>query len=97
MKDIGVDCNKKTIVKPVVESSSAKSTLTSLLVVFTGIRDKELEAEIESRGGKVSSAVSGKTKVVVAKDPEELTGKVKAAKELGIPVVDIETFKKEYI
>jgi len=97
MKDIGVDCNKKTIVKPVVESSSAKPTLKDLIVVFTGIRDKELEGEIESRGGKVSSAVSGKTKVVVAKDPEELTGKVKTAKELGIPVITIETFKKEYL
>jgi DNA ligase (NAD+) len=98
MKDIGIDCNKTNVVsKPVVESSSAKSTLKDLIVVFTGIRDKELEAEIESRGGKVASAVSGKTKVVVAKDPSEETGKVKAAKELGIPVITIETFRKEYI
>ena len=95
MKDIGIDCNKTNVV--VIESRNTKPTLKELVVVFTGIRDKELEKEIEERGGKVASAVSGKTKVVVAKDPSEETGKVKAAKELGIPVVDIETFKKEFI
>ena len=96
MKDIGIDCNKTNVVsKPLAESS--KPSLKDLVVVFTGIRDKELEAEIESRGGKVASAVSGKTKVVVAKDPSEETGKVKAAKELGIPVLNIETFRNEYI
>jgi DNA ligase (NAD+) len=96
MKNIGIDCNKTNVVlKEVIVSS--KPTLKELVVVFTGIRDKDLEKDIEERGGKVASAVSGKTKVLVAKDPREETGKVKVAKELGIPVVDIETFKKEFM
>jgi DNA ligase (NAD+) len=61
------------------------------------MRDKELESEIEARGGKISSAVSKKTSVLVAKDPTDESGKVKTAKELGVRVVNFETFKKEYI
>lgn len=93
MKDIGIPC-KQNSVKQVV---STKSSLANLQVVFTGIRDKDLEEEIEARGGKVSTSVSKKVTVVVAKDPDEETGKVKAAKELNIPVVSIETFRKDYM
>ena len=97
MKDIGIPCNKKIEVKPVTVVTSTKPSLSHLLVVFTGMRDKELEAEIESRGGKIGSSVSKKTTVVVAKDPSDETGKVKTAKELGVEVLDFETFKKKYI
>jgi len=98
MKDIGIPCNKKTEVKNVVsEKVLSKPPLSHLIVVFTGMRDKELEAEIESRGGKVGSSVSKKTTVVVAKDPSDDSGKVKTAKELGVEVLDFESFKKKYI
>lgn len=96
MKDIGIPCNKKSETKPVVEKTT-KPSLSHLIVVFTGMRDKDLEAEIESRGGKIGSSVSKKTTVVVAKDPSEDSGKVKTAKELGIEVLDFETFKKKYM
>jgi NAD-dependent DNA ligase len=72
-------------------------SLSDLVVVFTGMRDKTLEEAIEARGGKVASAVNKKTSVVVAKDPSDKSGKVKNAEELNIRVVDFETFKKEYI
>ena len=87
MKTIGIECKEAATV-------STKPSLSHLIVVFTGMRDKDLEAEIESRGGKVGSSVSKKTSVVVAKDPSDETGKVKSAKELGVKVVDFETFKK---
>lgn len=96
MKDIGIPCNKKSETKVIVEKST-KPSLSHLIVVFTGMRDKDLEAEIESRGGKIGSSVSKKTTVVVAKDPSEDSGKVKTAKELGIEVLDFETFKKKYM
>jgi NAD-dependent DNA ligase len=92
MKDIGIACNK-SISKPVPTDSSLKD----LVVVFTGMRDKDLEALIESHGGKISSTVSKKTSVVVAKDPSDESGKVKIAKELGIEIIDFETFRKKYI
>ena len=97
MKELGLDCKKVTLEKVVVPKGKSLTDLVDLVVVFTGVRDKELEQEIEARGGKVGSSVSSKTKVVVAKDPSDDSGKIKTAKDLGIPVVDIETFKKNYM
>ena len=95
MDDIGVPCSKLTVAAPAPVST--KPSLANLLVVFTGMRDKELEAEIESRGGKIGSSVSKKTTVVVAKDPSDETGKVKTAKELGVKVLDFESFRKALV
>ena len=103
MEEIGIPCVATVapvapVAKPqsVAKAQPAKS-LAGMIVVFTGVRDKDLEAQIEARDGKVSTSVSGKTTVVVAKNPEDLTGKVKAAKDLGISVVSIETFKTKYL
>jgi len=93
MKSIGVDC-KQDVAH--VEKSS-KPSLETLIVVFTGMRDKDLEQEIESRGGKIGTSISKKTTVVVAKDPSDESGKVKTAKELGVKVLDFESFKKTYM
>jgi DNA ligase (NAD+) len=105
MEDIGVPCRPKTRANTVATTAQTQApqtkaqtkSLSGQIIVFTGVRDKELEAQIEASGGKVSSGVSGKTTVVIAKNPEESTGKVKEAIERGIPVVDIETFKKNYL
>ena len=91
MKEIGRDCEPIVVEKKVL---STKNSLEGLVVVFTGIRIKELEEEIEARNGKVLSTVSSKTKIVVAKDPNEETGKVKTAKELKIPVLSVDEFRK---
>ena len=95
MEDIGIPCTQIKVSAP--SPASSKPSLAHLTVVFTGMRDKDLETEIESRGGKISNSVSKKTSVVVAKDPSDETGKVKTAKELGVKVVDFETFRKTYI
>ena len=103
MEDIGVPCRAKTVQATIATTTTAaataatKKSLVGLSVLFTGFRNKELEAEIEARGGKVASAISGKTSVVVAKNPEDSSGKVKAAKELGIPVVDEAAFRSKYL
>ena len=91
MRELNRDCEPIVVEKKVV---STKKSLEGLVVVFTGIRVKELEEEIEARNGKVGSSVSSKTKIVVAKDPSEETGKVKTAKELKIPVLTVEEFRK---
>ena len=92
MKELNKECKKVEVVEKVVGKS-----LEGLVVVFTGVRDKELEALIEAKGGKVGSSVSSKTKILVAKDPSDDSSKIKSAKELGIPVVTIDTFKKNYM
>ena len=68
-----------------------------MTVVFTGFRNKEWEEILESAGGKVSSAVSKNTSLVVAADPTDNTGKILKANDLGVRVISKETFASEYI
>lgn|SRR3990167_771074 len=60
--------------------------------VMTGFRDKEIEDQIAQRGGKVVTSVSKNTTMVIAKNKNETSGKLTKARDLGIPVVDKETF-----
>ena len=76
---------------PDVEESSI---LVGVTVVITGTlvslgRDAA-KAAVESRGGKVTSSVSGKTTALVA--GESPGSKLAKAEGLGVPVVDEETF-----
>lgn len=63
--------------------------LDEIVVVFTGIRDKELEAKIEARGGTIGSSVNGKTTHLVAKDPNGGSSKLKKAADMGVKVIGI--------
>jgi NAD-dependent DNA ligase len=63
------------------------------VIVFTGVRNKELEAAIVAAGGEVSTTVGKKTTLVVAKDPEENSGKIKKAREMGIRIVGMAEFE----
>lgn len=64
-------------------------------VVFTGIRDKNMEEKIEGIGGKVLKTISSNVTHLVVKD---LTGKkstkLKKAEELGIKIITIDEAKK---
>jgi NAD-dependent DNA ligase len=62
-------------------------------VCFTGVRDKELEAEIAAQGGEVVSSVSKKTTHLIVADLNTTSGKAEKAKALGIPIFTIESFK----
>ena len=58
-----------------------------------GFTREEAQAAIEARGGKAAGSVSGKTTALVV---GESPGASKSAKaeQLGIPIIDGETFKK---
>lgn len=64
--------------------------------VFSGFRNSEYESLIESYGGKVGSAVTKKTSVLVIKDSsdESKKGKYEKAVELNIPVITLKDFKE---
>jgi len=55
-------------------------------VVFTGIRDKELEAAMEAQGAEIGSSM-GKCTLLVAKDPSSNSGKAQKAREAGVKIV----------
>lgn len=67
-------------------------------IVFTGdapgMERAELKEEAKARGLRVTSAVSGKTNLLVTADPDSLSGKARRARELGIPIVDYPTYRK---
>lgn len=67
-------------------------------VVFTGeapgIERPELEYQAKSLGLRVTGAASGKTRLVVAADPDSISGKARKARDLGIPIVDYATYLK---
>src|SRR5271157_968502 len=55
--------------------------------LFTGFRDKGLEKQIEEKGGKNASSVSSKLTYLVAADPNEVSGKLTKARELGTKII----------
>ena len=67
-------------------------------VVFTEIVHDQLDrdhlkSEAQKYGVRVTSAVSGKTALLVAADPDTSdTVKARAARERGIPIVDYPTY-----
>ncbi|ATZ80360.1 NAD-dependent DNA ligase [Bodo saltans virus] len=64
-------------------------------IVFTGIRDTELEKYIISNGGKISTSVSSKTSLLVhADDADTSTSKFVKASELKVKTMKISEFRK---
>lgn len=53
---------------------------------------KELQAEIEARGGKATGSVTAKTTYLINNDVTSNSSKNKKAKELGIPILSEEDF-----
>ena len=56
----------------------------------------ELKQYIESQGGKVASAVSGATSMLINNDVNSTSGKNKKAQQLGIPIISEDEFIERY-
>lgn len=106
----GIETNKEIIDtfmndNPYIKVSSYKQLLSESsngkdipkVIVFTGFRDKDLQSEIEKLGSKVTSSVSKNTNVVVTKDINGSSSKLKKARELNIEIMTPEDFKNKYI
>ena len=63
-------------------------------VVFTGVRDKDVEKLIQEGGGEIGSGVSKKTTYLVMKEKGSGSSKEKKAEELGVKIFDLDEFKK---
>ena len=71
-----------------------EAATNQLSVCFTGVRDKALEAQLTEGGHKIVSGVSRSTTHLVVKDLGTGSSKSKKAKELNVPIVTLEEFKK---
>jgi len=76
-----------------VEQDTSGGDLVGQKICMTGFRDKDMAAAIEAAGGEVQSGVSGKTTLLVCKDPTSNSGKVKKAKDKGVKVISIDEMK----
>ena len=94
------DADKRAIVHQIIDELDmdesfelAGSKLDGLTFVVTGDLEffasrKDLKMAIEMEGGKVASQVSAKTDYLITNTPNSGTSKNKAARELGIAVID---------
>jgi NAD-dependent DNA ligase len=88
----------KILESNIIQVSGTIAAFNGIRVIFTGIRDKDIENIIVASGGEVSSTVS-KThtyQIVVAKDPTKISNKLKDAIELKVPIMTLENFKKKF-
>jgi NAD-dependent DNA ligase len=73
-----------------VQAVKVGTDLEGKSFVFTGVRRPDLEATIESRGGKISSGVSKTTTHLVMKAIGSGSSKEKKAIDLGVEVITVE-------
>lgn len=79
------------------ERDEEQQTLKGKVFVITGSLNhfsnrKELQELIESKGGKVTGSVTGKTDYLINNDTTSGSSKNKKAKDLGVPVISEEEF-----
>lgn len=76
-----------------LEAPKAKvvgGALSSVIAVFTGVRDKDLEQRIADAGGTVASSVNKATTHLVCKDPSANSSKLQKARDLGVTIISLE-------
>ncbi len=84
------------------ETSVSEQSLNGLIFVITGDLEhyknrKELQAQIESLGGKVTGSVTGKTSYLINNDAFSQSSKNKKAAELSVPVITENEFIEKFI
>ncbi len=78
-------------------SAESASVLDGLTFVITGEVEhyknrREMQKDIELRGGKVTSAVSKNTSYLINNDVNSTSSKNKKAKDLGVPIISEKEF-----
>lgn len=76
------------------EVAATNSVLLGEKLVFTGFRDKQLEALVVGAGGEVQTSFNKKTTCVVAKDVNESSGKLQKARDSGIRIISGEELQQ---
>ncbi len=75
------------------KTETTSNDLESKSFCFSGVRDKNMEQIIESKGGKILSGVSSKTTHLVVKEKNSGSSKEVKALELGIEILTLDELK----
>lgn len=86
----------KKEIEIIFDDDEELESLHGKIIVFTGIRDKNLEDIIHEKGGKVTTSVSGKTTILVVSKRFGGTTKEIKAEKLGVEIVTIDEFRSKY-
>jgi len=93
IKDIGVQTFGLKNSAPI---NSEHKDFLSKTFVFSGFRNKIWEEKISAAGGNVASGVTKKVHYLIVKDKDESSNKIEKAKEIGIPILNIEEVKAKF-
>lgn len=66
-------------------------------IVMTKVRDKDIIEKLKNEGGFLDDNVSKNTYVLIVKDINDISNKIKKAKELNIPIMIPSEFKEKYL
>ena len=77
-------------------SVSTDHVLYGKNIVFTGFRNKELEAKLKAIGAKVTTSVNKKTHVLLVKSKDDDSSKIEEAKKLQIEIMTPDEFIAKY-
>jgi NAD-dependent DNA ligase len=96
-EQIGIKCTHSKSQSKSISAEEQKEfnkVFQNTTVVFTGFRDKNLEKLITDANGRVVSAISGVTHILIVKNADDVSAKVKKAMELGIKIMTKEDVEK---
>lgn len=94
---VPVITNEGTLLTVDTNVAAIPQNLAGKTIVFSGKRDDAAQAAVEHRGGKIGSAVSKNTSYLVLSDAQQTTGKYVKAQSLGVPILIIDEFKRQFL
>lgn len=78
------------------KETNQTAELAGHVICFTGIRDKDFAKYLLEKGAEVSDNWKNTTTLLVAKDPNSNSSKIKKAKEKGITILSLEEAHAEF-
>jgi NAD-dependent DNA ligase len=81
----------------IIKIASEHKEFLSKTFVFSGFRNKTWEEKVVAAGGTVASGVTKKVSYLIVKDKSESSNKIEKAKELGIPIYNIDEVNDKFV
>ena len=78
-----------------VKNIILNDTLKGKSYCFSGVRDKDLEGVIVSKGGVIADSLTKTVTYLVVLDINGSSSKIEKAKKYGINIISIDNLKKE--